>query len=172
MPSTKSAAKSSKSVLTKTAKASTEKNPTAKSAAAPVAEKKVAPVQAEKKPAVKKVAKVAAATFKASAEKKPAVKAKKAVTKKTSGKSKRVKFKIQSTPGSRVFLAGDFNEWNNLLHELLDHNGSGVYQIEIELAPGVYEYKFQIDDGWFIDTENPHFKQNLFGTLNSVIIID
>ncbi len=114
---------------------------------------------AEKNPAVKRAAKAVAA------KETP-------VIKKTAGKCKPVTFKVQSKPGSKVYLAGDFNEWNNLTHELIDHDGNGVYQLEIELEPRVYEYKFKINDAWCVDSGNPNFSPNHLGTLNSVITIE
>ncbi|MHB9137978.1 MAG: glycogen-binding domain-containing protein [Victivallaceae bacterium] len=149
MQSTKGSAKSSGTSRKPTA-------PTIKATKAVAADKKAT---AQKMPVVKRAA-TAIAVRKTPAAKKPA------------RKSRPVTFKIQSKPNSKVYLAGDFNEWNNLLHELTDYDSSGVYQIEIELEPGVYEYKFHINNAWFIDPENPNFRPNNFGTLNSVIIID
>jgi 1,4-alpha-glucan branching enzyme len=93
------------------------------------------------------------------------------VAAKPAKKTKAVTFKVQSKPGSKVYIAGDFNEWNTLVHELI-HDGDGVFQVTIELEPGIYEYKFHIDGNWHADPENPNFRPNYFGTLNSVIIID
>lgn len=94
------------------------------------------------------------------------------VAAKPAKKSKLVTFKVQSKPGSKVYIAGDFNEWNTLIHELIDGDGDGVFQVGIELEPGIYEYKFHIDGNWCADSENPNFRPNYLGTLNSVIIID
>lgn len=93
------------------------------------------------------------------------------VAAKPAKKSKLVTFKVQSKPDSKVYIAGDFNEWNTLVHELI-HDGEGIFQIKIELEPGIYEYKFHIDGNWCADSENPNFRPNYLGTLNSVIIID
>ena len=98
--------------------------------------------------------------------------AKSPVAAKPAKKSKLVTFKVQSNPGSKVYLAGDFNEWNTLIHELIDSSGDGVFQVNIELEPGIYEYKYHIDGDWYVDSENPNFRPNYLGTLNSVIIID
>ncbi|MFQ6044513.1 MAG: hypothetical protein ACE5PV_26980, partial [Candidatus Poribacteria bacterium] len=44
----------------------------------------------------------------------------------------------------RVFIAGNFNDWNPKSHPLtLDE--SGEWKIELELPPGVYEYRFVVD---------------------------
>jgi 5'-AMP-activated protein kinase regulatory beta subunit len=94
------------------------------------------------------------------------------VAKTPAAKPKLVTFQIQSKPGSKVYIAGDFNEWNNLEQELCDHNDNGVYQIAVELKPGTYEYKFHINGSWCVDPGNPNFNRNPMGTLNSVITVE
>jgi 1,4-alpha-glucan branching enzyme len=121
--------------------------------------------------------KTAVAVKKTPVAKTPAVKTtalvKKAPVAKTpAGKHKHVKFQIQTKPGSRVYLGGDFNEWNHLIQELIDEAGNGVYEVVIALEPGIYEYKFHINDAWCVDPENPNFRPNAMGTLNSVIIVE
>ena len=144
------------------------------SSAATKTVKAAAPVK--KAPAANKPAVEAAAAKKAPAVKKTAVKAatvKKApAAKKPASKHKHVKFQVQTKPGSKVFIGGDFNEWNHLLQELIDQDGNGVYEVVIALEPGVYEYKFHINDNWCIDPDNSNFRQNVMGTLNSVIIVE
>lgn len=135
------------------------------------ATKTVKAAAVKKAPAAKKpTAKAAAAVKKAPAVKKTTVKA--PVAKKPAGKHKHVKFQVQTKPGSRVFIGGDFNEWNHLIHELIDQDGNGVYEVAIALEPGVYEYKFHINDNWCVDPDNPNFRPNVMGTLNSVIIVE
>ena len=85
---------------------------------------------------------------------------------------KKVVFQVQTKPGGKVFVAGDFNDWDCSTHKLHDHDGSGFYQGEIALHPGTYEYKFHINDAWCVDPGNPSFQQNPMGTLNSVIIVE
>ena len=87
-------------------------------------------------------------------------------------KRKHVTFQVQTKPGSKVHLAGDFNEWNCLEKELADQDGNGVYNVVLALPPGTYEYKFHINGVWCADPGNPNFKQNSLGTLNSVIIVE
>ncbi len=159
MQSSKSSHKASginHTAATKTAavkKAPTTKKPDIK------AVKAAAP--ATKKPDVKAVKAAApAAVIKAPAAKKPAV------------KRKHVIFKVRTKPGSKVYLAGDFNDWNHLEKELSDHDGNGFYQVAVALEYGTYEYKFHINDAWCVDPENPNFRPNAMGTLNSVIIVE
>ncbi len=80
------------------------------------------------------------------------------------------KFMVQAEPDSKVYLAGCFNQWNERDIQL-KHKGDGMFEVEMSLAPGMYEYKFLIDDEWSIDPVNPNFTSNGMGTLNSVVEI-
>ena len=101
-----------------------------------------------------------------------AVKSKLAVKEEQIAKHKYVTFQVQSRPGSKVYLAGDFNNWNHLDQELCDYDGNGIYQAVVALEPGSYEYKFHINDVWCADPGNPNFRPNHMGTLNSIIIVE
>ena len=48
-------------------------------------------------------------------------------------------------PFTTVFLSGNFNEWSGNANPMTD-NGDGTWSTELELAPGDYEYKFQVDE--------------------------
>ena len=47
----------------------------------------------------------------------------------------------------QVNLNGGFNGWCGGCAVMTDDDGDNVYQLEIDLAPGTYEYKFTLD-GW------------------------
>ncbi len=91
---------------------------------------------------------------------------------KTKGKNsgrKRVTFTLESEIGKKVYVAGDFNNWEAGDKELVDKAGDGIYRKIMLLPPGHYEYKFIIDGVWCIDPANPNFTKNAMNTLNSVI---
>ncbi len=92
----------------------------------------------------------------------------KKVAKKTATKTVRVTFSVRAEKGSRVFLAGSFNNWDPAAKEMFDKNGDGAYTTTISLAPGSYQYKFVIDGTWCADPECADWVQNEHGTLNSV----
>ena len=87
----------------------------------------------------------------------------------STGSSYRVEFFFPGTPGSRVMLAGSFNDWEPELAVMDYDAGRGGYSTVLTLAPGEYEYKFVRDDEWMADDGNPNFAANDFGTLNSVV---
>lgn len=60
------------------------------------------------------------------------------------------------TAASEVYLVGQFNDWNTKdPNYKMTKNADGVYEITIELAKGVYEYKFFADGEWKSDPDNP-----------------
>ena len=83
-------------------------------------------------------------------------------------KTKRVTFKVHADPGSKVFLAGSFNNWDPAAKELTDPKGTGLFSGTVNLVPGTYEYKFVINSTWCVDPECADWEQNSLGTLNSV----
>jgi len=99
---------------------------------------------------------------------------KKAVAKKTVSpvekkeKTKRVAFSVRAKGGSKVFLAGSFNDWNPTAKEMVDKADNGIFTTNVNLPLGTHEYKFVIDGIWCVDPECPEWRQNDHGTLNSV----
>ncbi len=79
-----------------------------------------------------------------------------------------VSSKLEDAPGRQVFVAGCFSNWEPK-HKLTDREGRGVYTARILLAPGEYQYKFVADGEWRLDSANPNFVPNDFGTLNSLL---
>lgn len=88
--------------------------------------------------------------------------------KKAGPKTQRVTFSVRAEVGSKVFLAGSFNDWSPTAKELVDKKGDGLFATTITLAPGSYQYKFVIDGTWCADPECADWVQNDLGTLNSV----
>lgn len=90
------------------------------------------------------------------------------VARKTAPKNQRIAFSVRAEVGSKVFLAGSFNNWDPTAKEMVDKNGDGLYTTTLSLAPGTHEYKFVIDGTWCADPECADWVQNDHGTLNSV----
>ncbi|MBQ9693941.1 MAG: glycogen-binding domain-containing protein [Kiritimatiellae bacterium] len=87
-------------------------------------------------------------------------------------KKTRVTFSVRAEVGSKVFLAGCFNNWDPTAKQLEDKKGTGEFSCSINLPKGKYEYKFVIDGVWTADGECPDWVQNDMGTINSVKIVD
>jgi len=93
---------------------------------------------------------------------------KKQMQKKT--KRRRITFSFNAPEAGRVFLVGEFNNWDRAKHPMkCDDNG--LWTKTIMLEPGVYEYKFLEDENWMLDTKNENTRRNGYGTLNSLITV-
>lgn len=82
---------------------------------------------------------------------------------------KQVEFVLEAKHGSKVYIAGTFNEWNPTSHPLRYHPEDGTYKAKLLLPKGIHEYKFIVDGAWRIDTRCPNWILNDTGTLNSVL---
>lgn len=67
-----------------------------------------------------------------------------------------------------VRLIGEFNSWNRENIEMKDENNDGIYETEIQLDPGKYQYKFYCDGSELIDPENPNVVPNGLGGVNNI----
>lgn len=138
---------------------------TAAKTEAPAA-KKVAKAPAAKKTCTKKAcACKAEAPAEAPVKKAPAKKA-------PAAKGTRVTFSVRAEIGSKVFVAGSFNNWDATAKQLEDKKGTGLYTAIVVLPKGTHEYKFVINGAWCADPECKDWVQNDVGSYNSVKIVD
>ena len=86
-------------------------------------------------------------------------------------KNKKVSFCLQTKPGSEVFVAGSFNDWNPKQFRLRAVPDDGVFKIALTLPPGRHEYKFIVDGEWRLDPSCSALLSNNQGSLNSVVSV-
>ena len=70
----------------------------------------------------------------------------------------------------KVFLAGDFNNWNPGLYTMKHEGDEWVFSVH--LSAGKHLYKFNIDGEWIKDPANKLWEQNEYGTGNSVLWVE
>jgi Glycogen recognition site of AMP-activated protein kinase/WD domain, G-beta repeat len=70
-----------------------------------------------------------------------------------------------------VFLVGEFNNWNTKANPMRQIR-AGEWQLDLQLEPGEYCYKFFVDGRWVTDPSNPNQEDDGFGGKNSVVRID
>ncbi len=87
-------------------------------------------------------------------------------------RNKRVVFTVRAEPGSEVSISGDFNNWCPEGRVMADKKRNGHYTVAMNLAPGIYEYKFIINKTWCVDPACKDWVPNSFGTLNSVLHVE
>ena len=90
----------------------------------------------------------------------------------TTAGRKRATFHVKANPGSQVYIAGSFNNWDAKSKPMKDAKGTGDYTTMLYLLKGQYEYKYVINGEWHVDPECPKWVQNDCGTLNSLVTID
>ncbi len=80
-------------------------------------------------------------------------------------------FRFRPTAGAkRVTVAGSFNGWDRQAQTLAGPDANGDWIGPVEMATGVYEYKFLVDDEqWFSDPANVDRVPDGFGGFNSVL---
>jgi 1,4-alpha-glucan branching enzyme len=85
---------------------------------------------------------------------------------------RRVQFTVEAEPGSDVFVAGTFNDWDPKARKLQETDEAGVFMTRILLPRGDYEYKFVVNDEWRMDSSCESWVPNEHGSLNSQIHVE
>lgn len=69
----------------------------------------------------------------------------------------------------RVYLLGDFNEWNHQ-QTPLHQDRDGVWRVEVDLPVGKrFEFRYVVDNHWLTDGHSDDVVTNPFGTQNSIV---
>ncbi len=78
-------------------------------------------------------------------------------------------FKLCAGPGvKKVYLAGDFNEWDPCAEPMSKRGG--LFTKSLKLEEGLYHYKFVVDGEWQVDPCEPWVVSEM-GTTNNVISV-
>ena len=92
---------------------------------------------------------------------------KKVLPKEAKLKTKKVRFNLYAPEADRVFLAGDFNNWD-IDNLPMKKDKKGTWEASFVLPPGRYEYRFWVDGVWHNDPNTPERVENPFGSQNCV----
>lgn len=82
---------------------------------------------------------------------------------------RQIQFDLTVQPGSQVFVAGTFNNWNPTANPMKDNPGSGHCKATLPLPAGRHEYKFVVNGIWIMDPSCAEWVPNSCGSLNSVL---
>jgi 1,4-alpha-glucan branching enzyme len=86
-------------------------------------------------------------------------------------KTKKVPFEFLAPDAQKVYLAGDFNNWDSKTN-LMKKDKKGVWKAAVSLKPGRYEYRFLVDGTWENDPACWDCVPNEFGSKNCVRIVE
>ncbi len=89
------------------------------------------------------------------------------------GKDKpiKVQFEFVAPEAQRVYLTGDFNNWDTHGHPM-KKDKKGTWKTTVSLKPGKYEYRFLKDGNWENDPACAGCVPNDFGSMNCVRIVE
>jgi 1,4-alpha-glucan branching enzyme len=79
------------------------------------------------------------------------------------------RFSANFDGAQKVVITGDFNNWQG---QPMRKQKSGQFVANLELPPGTYEYRYLVDGEWHNDPDNNAFAMNVFGSTNSVAVIE
>ena len=85
-------------------------------------------------------------------------------------KTKKVEFELYLPDAERVFLAGDFNNWD-VVSLPMKKGADGFWEATIDLTPGRYEYRFWANGAWYDDPIAHDMIDNPFGSQNCLRIV-
>jgi 1,4-alpha-glucan branching enzyme len=76
-----------------------------------------------------------------------------------------VTFSLDAPTGSYVAVGGTFCNWRP---QVMTKGQDGNWHITLQLARGMYQYRFQVDARWREDPKNRRNTPNAHGSFNSV----
>jgi len=86
------------------------------------------------------------------------------------GTAKKVQFEFSAPEAREVFVAGEFNNWDERANPL-KKDKNGMWKLTLPLTPGRYEYRFLIDGRWENDPSCSGCIPNKFGSSNCLRIV-
>ena len=89
---------------------------------------------------------------------------------KTKVLTKKVPFEFLAPEAQKVYLAGDFNNWDSSANPM-KKDRKGIWKTTLSLKPGRYEYRFLVDGNWENDLSCCDCVPNEFGSQNCVRIV-
>ena len=86
---------------------------------------------------------------------------------KVSPKTKKTSFKIKIPDAQSVVLSGDFNNWNTKTNPM-KKGKDGSWKIDLSLKDGEYQFRYFVDDHYWLNDDEAPQVANAFGSNNSV----
>jgi len=86
-----------------------------------------------------------------------------------SPKTKKVSFILSDVSARKVFLVGDFNDWDKTQHPMKKTKNN--WKAEIKLPFGEYKFKYLADGNWINDPSAHKYIPNVYGGEDSVVVV-
>ncbi len=85
--------------------------------------------------------------------------------------TKKTFFVIDQPNAQSVSLAGDFNGWDTQKHPM-KKDKKGLWKIDVALNPGAYQFRYFIDNSWWMNDPATGEIPNDQGSANSVVTVE
>jgi len=85
-------------------------------------------------------------------------------------KSKKTSFTLSELNAQKVFLVGDFNNWDQKKHPMKKLNNK-KWKLEVKLPAGEYKFKYLADGNWVNDPVAHKYVPNIYGGEDSVVVV-
>jgi hypothetical protein len=82
-----------------------------------------------------------------------------------------ITFQYFGALGQKVYLYGDFNNWDPYMYRMTEEPGTGSYSRNLRLSPGTYRYRFIVDGTSLPDPLNDKRILDIFGKTASVFTV-
>ena len=82
-----------------------------------------------------------------------------------------VRFSLDAPNAARVSIVGDFNNWNPTTLPMRRSADGRIWEVEVKLPLGRYNYAFLVDGRLARDPDAPSTADDDFGTPNSVLMV-
>lgn len=86
---------------------------------------------------------------------------------KVSPTTKKTTFKIKLPDATAVAIAGDFNAWSTQANPM-KKGKDGVWKIDLALKAGEYQFRYFVDNHYWVNDDEAPLVTNAFGSENSV----
>ncbi len=87
-----------------------------------------------------------------------------------STKTKKANFTLSDLDAKKVFLVGDFNNWDQKKHPMKKFK-SNKWKREVKIPVGEYKFKYLVDGIWMNDPNAHKYVSNIYGGEDSVVVI-
>ena len=85
--------------------------------------------------------------------------------------SNTVTFRYIGTQNQRVYVYGDFNNWDPYMYRMSEEPGTGTYSCRLRISSGRYRYKYIVDGTSMPDPLNDEKSIDAFGKNVSVLTV-
>lgn len=86
-----------------------------------------------------------------------------------SQRTKKVNFSLSGVKARKVFVVGDFNNWDRTQHAMKkEKNG---WKLSMKVPAGEHKFKYLADGNWMNDSAAHKYVGNPYGGEDSVVVV-